>query len=311
MKALITGGAGFIGSHLVEKLSNSFRCVVIDDLSTGKKVNIKNFKHDFFEANILSRELPSIVKRIKPDIVFHLSAQTSISKSVHEPKKDIQINFLGTLNLLESLDKVNINKIVFTSSAAIYGKNDEIPITESSPANPFSTYGISKFASELQIANWAKGKGIQYVNLRLSNVFGERQNTTAEGGVIAIFIKQMLNANELTVYGNGNQTRDFIYIGNVTSFAQLILKRNFQGTFNIGSSKETSINILIKNLENISGKKAYKVYRKRAFFEVQRNSLSSKKILRVVGWEPEISLKQGLQRTFNYFKKLHENSSRN
>lgn len=303
MRALITGGAGFIGSHLLDQLNKlNIFCTVIDDLSKGKKSNIRNIKQNFIKQNIQSSQLSSIIKKVNPDLVFHLAAQTNLTKSIIEPKKDININFFGTLNLLESLEKAPIKKLIFASSSAVYGDNKKVPIFESFPTNPFSMYGISKLSSEIMIANWAKEKSMSYVNLRFANVYGEKQDSTAEGGVVSIFINKLLKSEPLNIYGDGEQTRDFIYVGDVASAIVKILNENVSGTFNVGTSKETGVNQLTRIIERIAEKKAEKIYKKRDFAEVKRSTLSYQEIFKATGWKPQTSLGEGLKKTYEYFR---------
>lgn len=305
MRALITGGAGFIGSHLVEELNKRrISCVIIDDLSTGKKKNLNGLRYDFFKINICSPQLVPIIKKIKPDLVFHLAAQSSISLASKNPKANLKINLFGTLNLLSAFKNFKIKKILFASSAAVYGNQKKYPIEENFPKNPFSAYGISKLSSEILVSNWAKNHSIPHTNLRFSNVYGERQDSSTEGGVVSIFIDNLLKNNPVTIFNSGKQTRDFIYVKDVIFAILKSIDEKMAGTYNIATSNETSINNLLKLLEKVSKIKAIKSYRKRKLIEVERNVLSYTKFFNGTRWKPRTKIENGLKKTFVYFRSL-------
>jgi len=303
MKALITGGAGFIGSHLVEELNKRhIFCAVVDDLSKGSEKNLRGSKYDFFKLNICSPNLSSVIKKIKPDLIFHLAAQTNIALSNKKPDLDLKINLLGTLNLLNSLKKAPPEKLIFASSSAVYGNSIRFPIREDSPKRPFSVYGISKYSSELSISNWAKEYSISHAIMRFSNVYGEKQDSSAEGGVVSIFINNLLKGVPVAVFGNGGQTRDFIYVKDVISAILKSMDMGIAGIFNVSTSNETSINKLLDLLEGITQKKAKRLYSKRKFIEVEKSIISYAKLLKETKWNPKTKLKDGLEKTYEYFK---------
>ena len=246
--------------------------------------------------------MESLIKRIKPDLVFHLAAQTSISISVKNPRKDLEVNLLGTLNVLKSLTKIKIKKILFSSSAAVYASSTKYPIKENFPKNPFSAYGISKLSAEILVSNWAKDHSIPHSNLRFANVYGERQDSSAEGGVISIFINKLLKGEQITIYQDGEQTRDFIYVEDVISAMEKCLNQKETGTFNVATAKETSINKLLDILEKISLKKGKRVYSKRQYLEVKRSVLSYQKLSRATSFTPRVGLEEGLLKTYNFFQ---------
>lgn len=302
-KALIAGGAGFIGSHLVEELNKrEIYCAIIDNLSSGSEKNLKGLNYDFFKLNIRSANLLSLVKKIKPKLIFHLAAQTSIGLSDNNPALDLKTNLMGTLNLLDSLEAVKPVKIIFASSAAVYGNSKKFPILENSPKNPFSTYGISKFSSEIMISNWAKENSVPSTILRFSNVYGEKQDSSAEGGVVSIFINNLLKEKPVIVFGNGNQTRDFIYVKDVVNAIMESIDERVRGTFNVATSDETNINQLLDLLEDVSNKKAKRYFQKRKIIEVERSCLSRAKLSKETKWKPQTKLKYGLRKTYDYFK---------
>ena len=217
-KVMVTGGAGFIGSHIVDALLNKgYKVVIVDDLSTGVRNNINN-KAKFYNADIRDiKKLREIFRKEKPDILNHHAAQISVTDSVKDPKKDIEINYYGTLNLLKCAIDNCVEKIIFASSSAIYGevKKSELPVSESLTPRPLTPYGINKYACELCLEMFFRLYGLPYISLRYSNVFGPRQNAKGEAGVIAIFTTRMLRGKTPLIYGDGYQTRDFIYVDDV------------------------------------------------------------------------------------------------
>ena len=303
-KVLVTGGAGFIGSHLTDKLiEENYEVLVIDDLSNGKLNNV-NKKAQFIKANITSQKFAQIFKKLKPKIVFHLAAQSSINKSLKNPSQDIKINLVATQTLLEIAKSTNVNKIIFTSSAAVYKPSNLLPLKEDAPKQPISLYGVSKLCSEYLIRNFYKIYNLPFVTLRLANVYGPRQDSSAEGGVVAIFCNRIIQNKPVVIFGDGKQTRDFIYVSDVIDACIKALKKNITGEFNISTAIQTSILNLNKKLLQVSGSKAQKIFKPLPHTEIQRSSLSYQKFSKATGWEPAITLSIALRNTFDYFKKL-------
>ena len=301
-KALVTGGAGFIGSHLCDRLfEEDFDVYVVDNLSKGRIENL-NKNVDFFKININSPKFLKLLGILKPNIIFHLAAQSSISNSLKDPKKDFQTNLFSTLKLLEKSRKIKIEKIIFTSSAAIFGKAERLPIDEKYPRNPISYYGISKLCSEYFFQNYYKSYQMPYVCLRLANVYGPRQDASGEGGVVAIFANNIIKKTPLVIYGEGEQTRDFIYISDVIDALIRSLDERTIDNFNIGTSTQTSINHLANKLISIDDNKPVRImHRPQRFSEVEKSSLSYQKFSRVTGFKPKVNLDKGLKKTINYF----------
>ena len=301
-KILITGGAGFIGSHLTNKLlSLGHQVIVVDNLSKGKKENINRHAH-FIKVDICSQYFLKVLKETKPDFLFHLAAQTSLVKSIKNPRKDLQVNLFATLNLLESLKKNSLKKIIFASSTAVYGPTKLLPIEEEMPKAPISTYGLGKLTSEYFFKNYYRQHNIPYVCLRYANVYGENQDESAEGGVIAIFINRILRNQTVYINSDGKQTRDFIYISDVILADLAVLNKKIIGEFNVGTGIQTSINQLYEKLVRISNKKSKKEYKALPYLEVPISALSYSKLLNTVGWKPRISLEEGLKITYEHFK---------
>lgn len=303
MKILITGGAGFIGSHLVDRLiKDGHQVVVIDNLSTGKKENL-NKKAKFYKVDIQGPKISQIFKKEKPEVVFHLAAQIDVRKSVENPIEDAKINILGSLNILESCQKSKVKKIIFASTGgAIYGEAKIISTPEDYPANPLSPYGIEKLTIEKYLDYYWKIFKISYISLRLANVYGPRQNSKGEAGVIAIFCDKILCGKQPIIYGNGKQTRDFVFVDDVAEANILAMESKKIGIFNIGTEKETDINTIFEKIKKLIGVKCKKIHAPAKSGEQKRSCLDYTKAKKELGWQPKYSLENGLRETINYFK---------
>lgn len=299
-KILLTGGAGFVGSHLGDRLAKeNYEVFAVDNLSKGDINNLTK-KVNFFKLDINSSEFKKLLIKIKPHVIFHLAAQTSVNVSLKNPRHDLETNLISTLKLLESVQPLKVEKIIFASSAAIFGHTKKLPIQEADPKQPISFYGVSKLCSEYLLKNNYQRYKIPYISLRLANVYGPRQDSSGEGGVVAIFSGQIIKRQPITVYGNGNQTRDFIYVADVVEAFCLALKTEIVGEFNIGTSKETSVNDLVKTFRNITTRDISKVFNPARFIEVARNSLNYHKFKKVTGYQPRVDLREGLKKTIAY-----------
>ena len=242
--------------------------------------------------------------KFKADAIFHFAAQSDIGQSLKDPQKDISINFLATQTLLDQAKVLKIKKIIFASSAAVYAESKKMPIKEEDLKEPISLYGVSKLCSEYLLRNYHKIHGLPYASLRFANVYGPRQNTSAEGGVVAIFIDKILKADKAIIFGDGTQTRDFIYVSDVVDACLLSLSYKVAGEFNIGTATETSIRGLYERLLKLSGAQDNIKFEKRKFLEVGRNSLFSEKFKKSTGWKPKVSIREGLKKTFDHFQKI-------
>jgi len=301
-KILVTGGAGFIGSNLSNKLINlKHKVFVVDNLATGNKKYLKK-GIIFFKEDISSTNLDPLMNKIKPDYIYHFAAQSSLSRSIKYPQEDMDINILATQKLINVANKIKVRKIVFSSSAAVHGLAKRLPIKEEDEKKPISIYGVSKLSSEhLLRLNYLKNN-TPYVSFRYANVYGEKQNQSSEGGVVAILINKILHGNTITIFGDGNQTRDFIYVSDVNRANIVGLNENVRGIFNIGTGIQTSINNLQQLLTQITLSKSKIAYMDLRHLEVNKNSLSYTKFNKLTTWEPKINLNEGLTNTFNYFK---------
>lgn len=303
MKILVTGGAGFIGSHIVDKLIRAgHTVVVVDDLSTGKEKNI-NSKARFYKLSILSDKLKDIFERERPEIVNHHAAQINLRRSIEEPFNDIETNIEGTVNILENCKRYNVKRLIFASTGgALYGEQEYFPADEKHPILPLSPYGIDKLTAEKYLAYYAAVFGLEYIALRYSNVYGPRQNPEGEAGVISIFTERMLEGADVCINGDGTQTRDFVFVGDVVEANILAMSRGKNISVNIGTGKETSVNIVYKKLSELTGYKKEPRYAPPIPGEITRSCLDSRMAKRTLGWSPRISFDKGLAETVEYFK---------
>jgi len=303
MKVLVTGGAGFIGSHLVDRLiQEGHEVVVVDNLSTGKRRNL-NRAARFFKLDIQSWRLERVFRNERPNVVMHLAAQMDVRKSVEDPVFDAQVNVLGTLNVLQQAVRHGVRKVVFSSSGgAIYGEQEIYPAPESHVTRPLSPYGISKLCGEQYLSYYQRVSGLQMVNLRYANVYGPRQDPDGEAGVVAIFIQKLLNNEQAIVNGNGRQTRDFIYVEDVVEANLAVMGQETQGTYNVGTGEETSINDVLRILVGHTNSTCKELHGPAKHGEQVRSVIDSSKIRQELSWEPRTELNEGLKRTIDYFR---------
>jgi UDP-glucose 4-epimerase len=306
MKALVTGGAGFIGSNLVDALlARGDAVTVVDDLSTGRRENLEGALAagaELAELDIRdAAALAELVAAAQPEIVFHLAAQIDVRKSLADPAFDAAINVGGTANLLEAMRAGGSPRIVFVSTGgAIYGEGagKALPLGEDAPIEPFSAYGQSKFAAEGYLALYERLYGLSGVSLRLGNVYGPRQDPLGEAGVIAIFCGKLRGSERPTVFGDGTQTRDYIYVGDVVAAALAAAESDESGPINIGTGIETDVLELARQLAEIEGAEDFEPELAPARpGEVQRISLDASRAERELGWRAETSLAEGLRLT--------------
>jgi UDP-glucose 4-epimerase len=303
MKVLVTGGCGFIGSHIVDAyVAQGHDVVVVDDLSTGTIDNL-NPKTKFYEEDICGN-IEKIFQEGKFDAVNHHAAQINVRTSVEDPLFDARVNVLGTLNLLQLAARFGVKRFVYASSGgAVYGEPANYPIKEVLTPRPLSPYGASKTAAEAYIVTYANLYGLQYVILRYSNVYGPRQIIKSEAGVISIFIDKILRNEPCMVFGDGKQVRDYVYVGDVVeaNTSALECKPNI---FNIGTGVETSVNGLIDVFSSILKKDILHEHVAPRPGEVFRNVLDYSKAHAEIGWQPKIQLRTGILKTFEYFKAI-------
>jgi UDP-glucose 4-epimerase len=299
---VVTGGAGFIGSHVVDRLiQDGHHVAVVDDLSTGSRQNV-NPSATFYQTDIRSDDLSSIFEKEKPDFVDHHAAQMDVRRSVQEPLFDADVNILGSLNLIENSLRHNVKKIVYISTGgAVYGEPDYLPVDENHPVRPLCQYGISKHTVEHYLYFYGHTYGLRYTVLRYPNVYGPRQNPFGEAGVNAIFIGKMLRGQVPTIFGDGEQLRDYVYVSDIVRANIAALERGDGHIYNIGSGIGTSVNQIYAKLQRIIGFSHAPIYAEPRTGEIQKVSLESSKAWNELGWKVQVGIDEGLTRTVEWF----------
>lgn len=304
MNILVTGGAGFIGSHLVRHLlAKGEKVTALDNLSTGLAENLPP-EAEFIEMDILDERLKKVVAAGAFDAIVHLAAQTMVDISVKDPLFDARENLLGTVHVLEAARAANVKRIVFASTAAAYGdvKEDDLPVREAQPTEPMSFYGLSKLSVEKYLAMYHQLYGLEYVVLRFANVYGERQGDGGEGGVISIFAKAVAEGRDITIYGDGEQTRDFVYAGDIAEGILAALRtEEVNAAYNLSTQTETSLRELVSLLAEICGREIVPKYGPERDGDIYKSMLSNSRARRGLGWQPATTLAEGLRRTYEYF----------
>jgi len=303
MNILVTGGAGFIGSHVVDSyIELGHNVIVVDNLSTGSLENL-NPKAKFYHLDIRDDEVEKIFKLEKIDVVNHHAAQMDVRKSVEDPIYDADVNIIGSLKLLQFSIKYGVKKFIFASTGgAIYGEQDYFPADEEHPTRPLSPYGVAKLTVEKYLYFYREVHGLNYVVLRYANIYGPRQNPHGEAGVVAIFTSKMLKGEQPVINGDGLQTRDYTYVGDVVRANVLALNYDKSDIFNIGTGVETDVNTLFHKLKNLTGAKCEEFHGPAKPGEQRRSVISYDKIYKTLGWKPEVSLDEGLRLTVEFFK---------
>lgn len=302
-KILVVGGAGFLGSSLVDNLINlGHRVVIIDNFYSGKR-NYINKSAVFYEMDSFDKGVDLVFAKEKFDYVYHLAAQIDVRKSVEDPEFDNKINILGSLNILKHCCKYDVDKIIFASSGgAIYGFPEEIPTKESSPTYPVSPYGINKLSFEKYLNYTYRVFGQRYVALRLANAYGPRQYKGGEAGVVSIFIDNAVSGKKSFIHGDGLQTRDFVYVDDVVQAFIMSLNSEIIGEFNIGSGVEKNLLDVVSAIEVALGRKIEIEYREPKLGEELRSCLDSSLAKKVLNWQPQIKLEEGIRRTIEWSK---------
>jgi UDP-glucose 4-epimerase len=304
MKILVTGGAGFIGSHVVNAfIEDGHDVVIIDDLSTGRQSNL-NPAAKFYQVDIRDPQVEEVFHDERPDVISHHAAQMDVRRSVADPLFDADVNILGSLKLIEYAKKYAIKKFIYISTGgAVYGEPEYLPCDENHPINPICQYGASKHTVEHYLYMYNVNYGLKYTVLRYPNVYGPRQDPHGEAGVVAIFCGKMLAGEQVTINGDGEQTRDYVYVGDCAKANVMVADENkATGIYNLGSGKGTSVNEIFAGLRDVIGYKLAPLYGPAKVGETRFIYLSAEKAARELGWIQTISLEEGLRKTVEYFR---------
>lgn len=309
-KALVTGGAGFIGSHVADLfLEKAYQVDIVDDLSSGKRQNIPEDAR-FYEMGVNSTEFADLVRKGRYDVIVHLAAQMDVRHSVADPINDGTINILGTLNLMEALRNSDAkSRVIFTSTGGVlYGDFNTPPNLETYPKDPESPYAISKLSVELYLAYYGRVHGLEAVALRFGNVYGPRQNPHGEAGVVAIFCGRILNNRPLTIFGDGLQTRDYVFVGDVARSVWLAATKPLPEkgrmdarAFNIGTGVGTSVIDIANKLQKAAGSNVPVEFAPHRPGEQQESFVNVEKAKQLLGWTPQIGLEEGLAKSYAWF----------
>ena len=301
--ALVTGGAGFIGSHMVDRLLElGYRVAVVDDLSSGKIKNL-NRSATFYHSDITQPSTAEILSKEQPDLIFHMAAQTSVARSTKEPITDSSINVLGTIRLLEAARRAGVEKIIYSSTGgALYGNPETVPCPDDAPVEPVSPYGMSKFVAEQYLRYYYRQYRLNYTSLRYGNVYGPRQDPYGEAGVVAIFSTAMLEGKQPQIFGTGNQERDFVSVFDVIEANIAAIDRADGMEMNIATGQAVSINQIFSMLKEIIGYRWEALHGPSRAGDVYRISLECSRAAAVLNWTPKVELADGLADTVKYFR---------
>lgn len=311
MRTLVTGGAGFIGSNLVDRLlADGHHVVALDDLSTGKLDNLSDARAErrfsFVRSDVTDTRLDDVIAAAEPEVVFHLAAQIDVRASVRDPVEDARRNVLGTINVLEAARACGVRKVVFTSSGgSIYGDPEKYPVSERVGTDPLSPYAASKVAGETYLGMYRKLYGLQTTALALANVYGPRQDPRGEAGVVAIFCAAMLEGKQATIFGDGTAVRDYVFVDDVVdAFVRAAGKVGDGRRFNIGTGVATSVRELHKIVAEIAGKPDEPRFAEPRLGELRGFTLDVSSARHGLGWEPFTPLREGVARTLAWVRLL-------
>ena len=304
MRILVTGGAGFIASHVADAyITNGHDVVVLDDLSRGKKANVPAAAR-FYQADIRDREaVNAILEKEKPEVINHHAAQMDVRRGVREPIFDASVNILGSINLLELAIAHGVRRVIYISTAgAAYGEPDQLPVPESYSINPITPYGISKHTVEHYLFTFRFLYGLEYAVLRYGNVYGPRQSSKGEAGVVAIFCEQMLAGIQPVIYGDGAKYRDYVYIDDVARANVLALQKGTGEIFNIGSGVPTTDHEVFRQVRDHLGRTGLEPrFADKRPGEIEKIVIDISKAQQLLGWSPQIDFAEGTRRTAGYF----------
>ncbi len=305
MKVLVTGGAGFIGSHVVDRLLADGHAVdVVDNLATGRRERVPATAR-LHVCDLRDARLDTVLAQSQPAAVVHIAAQAAVSRSVADPRFDASVNVLGAIGLLEACRRAGVRRAVYTSTGgAAYGDTDVLPTPEDHPLRPASPYGVSKITAERYLECWAGLTGGRVLTLRLANVYGPRQDPAGEAGVIAIFTSRLLSGAPCVVNGDGEQTRDYVYVGDVAdAVARAVASPDVVGVTNIGTGAETTVNELYRHLARLTDVRGAAEHGPARPGEQRRSVLDAARAKSLLGWSATTSLAHGLSQTVEWFRK--------
>lgn len=303
MRILVTGGAGFIGSHLVDAfIAAGHEAIVLDNLSTGVRENV-NPRARFYEADIRdAAAVGTLCAAERPEVLVHQAAQLDVRRSVADPAYDADVNILGTLRLLQAGLENGLKKVIFASSGgAIYGDTEVLPTPETLQPAPISPYGVAKLAIERYLHYYRVVQGLPSVSLRYANIYGPRQNPHGEAGVVAIFAERLLRGQQAVVFGDGENTRDYVYVGDVVRANLAALASDRVGAYNVGTGVETTVNDLFDRLNTLTEAGATREHAEAKAGEQRRSCLSADRARQELGWQPQVGLDEGLTKTVAFF----------
>lgn len=303
MKVVVTGGAGFIASHIVDAyLARGHEVHVFDDFSTGQKNNL-NGSATVHRIDIADGKVVKLIEALKPDALSHHAAQMDVRHSVADPTFDARVNILGFINLLEGCKSAGVKRVTFASSGgAVYGEQEVFPAPESHLTQPASPYGVSKRAGELYLSYYHQAYGLPYIALRYANVYGPRQSAHGEAGVVAIFLSVLLSGKTPLINGDGKQTRDYVYVDDVVAANVAALESPFVGPINIGTGVETDVTTIFEHLRKAVGSEVKAQHGPAKAGEQRRSCLDTRRAGDILGWRPQVALADGLKRTADFYR---------
>ncbi|WP_307555780.1 NAD-dependent epimerase/dehydratase family protein [Paenibacillus sp. V4I5] len=304
---LVTGGAGFIASHIVDLLIEQGNHVaILDNFSTGREEFV-NSQAVVYKEDILDDQLTNILLDFNPEVIIHHAAQIDVQTSIKRPAFDAQINVVGTIKLLEACKAARVRKIIYASSAAVYGNPIYLPVDERHPIAPLSFYGVSKHTPEHYLEVFSQQFDLDYTILRYANVYGVRQDPKGEGGVVSMFIDKILGLQQPIIYGDGKQTRDFIYVKDVANANIAALNSGSKGTYNISCNLQTTVNDLLLTISLLYNHKGTPIYKEMRSADIIHSCLDNSAARRDLRWEPLYTLKDGLKETCEYYSHHYAN----
>jgi UDP-glucose 4-epimerase len=306
---LVTGGAGFIGSHLCDRLlAEGHRVVAVDNLTTGRIGNLSEARSyggefTFFNMDVRAEGLLSLFERHRPEVVMHLAAQASVSVSVEDPTLDASVNVMGLLNVMDCSSRTGVRKVVYAASGGtLYGEPRKLPVKETASGRPVSPYGISKKAGIEYLSFYERYRGVAYSALALANVYGPRQDPLGEAGVVSIFTSKMLNGEAPTIFGDGNQTRDYVFVDDTVHAFALAADRGDGRLINVGTALETSVNGIFRLLADVTGFSGEPAHGPARPGDLRRSALDPALAGEVLGWRPWTHLEDGLGETVSFMR---------